>query len=202
VLEHDTTAFDPNRYRYIAPNLNIDNGGHGYAKGLELFFRDKKTVKNLDYWISYSYIDTRRLYQNFPVEATPTFIADHNLNIVAKYFVDKIQTNFSATYTYASGYPYYDPSKPTTSGNFLSEHTPAFNNLALTASYLHTFGRWFSVFYLSIDNIPNYHNIFGYRYLYDAATKQLTTQPLVPALYRSIFVGANFSLSQFKKDEL
>jgi hypothetical protein len=34
------------------------NDGFGDAKGLELFWRDKKTFSNFDYWISYSYLDT------------------------------------------------------------------------------------------------------------------------------------------------
>ena len=90
-------SFDPSNYRFITSDTTtVNNNGHGYAQGLELFFRDKKSVKNLDYWISYSYIDTKRMYANFISEATPTYIADNNLNLVAKYFVDKWQTNFSA----------------------------------------------------------------------------------------------------------
>ena len=90
-----------------------------------------------------------------------------------------------------------------TSSNFLSEKTPDFNNLALTVAYLHSFGKWFTVFYLSIDNITNQHNIFGYRYIYDAnGAPTGGRNPIVPALYRSIFVGVNMSLTQFKKDEL
>ena len=198
VLEHDTAAFDPNSYRIITPYTPVDNGGYGYAQGLELFWRDKKSVKNLDYWISYSYIDTKRKYANFPTEATPTYIADNNLNLVAKYFVDKWQTNFSATYSFATGRPYYNPANPT----FLGDRTPDFNNLALTVAYLHSFGKWFTVFYLSIDNITNQHNIFGYRYTYDNNNIVTGRNPIVPALYRSFFVGVNMSLTQFKKDEL
>ena len=198
ILEHDTIPYDPNSYRVITPyNTIIDNGGSGYAQGLELFYRDKKSVKNLDYWISYSYIDTKRKYSNFPTEATPTFIADHNFSLVTKYFVEKWHTNFSATYSYASGRPYYNPNNPT----FLGDRTPDFNNVALTVAYLHSFGKWFTVFYLSIDNITNQHNVFGYRYSYDNSG-DLVKSPIVPALYRSIFFGINMSLTQFKKDEL
>ena len=197
------STYDPSGYRTIVDTTSVNNSGHGYAQGLELFWRDKKSVKNLDYWISYSYIDTRRLYQNFPYEATPTYIANHNLNVVAKYFVEKWQTNFSATYSFASGRPYYDANFSTvTSSNFLSEKTPAFNNVALTVAYLHSFGKWFTVFYLSIDNITNQHNIFGYRYTYDVNGVPNGRNPIVPALYRSFFVGVNMSLTQFKKDEL
>ena len=37
---------------------SFSNGGFGDAKGIELFWRDRKTFKNVDYWISYSYLDT------------------------------------------------------------------------------------------------------------------------------------------------
>ncbi len=203
VLEqYNHVFFDPNTYRNLSDTITLNNNGHGYAQGFELFYRDKKSLKNLDYWVSYSYIDTRRLYQNYPYMATPTFIANHNLNLVAKYFVNKLNTNFSATYTYASGYPYYNPDKPLNSNTFLSDQTPSFNNLAITVSYLHTFGKWFTVFYLSVDNIANFHNVFGYRYSYDNAGNVTGSTPVVPALYRSVFFGVNMSLTQFKKDEL
>ena len=145
----------------------------------------------MDYWISYSYIDTRRLYKNYPSEVTPDFIAANNLNIIWKYFIDKIQTNISATYSYSTGRPSYN-------NTFQSTMTPAYQNLSVTISYLHTFGHWFSVFYAGLDNIPNYHNVFGYRYSYDGTQRT----PIVPALYRSVFVGVNFSLTKFTKDEL
>ena len=206
ILEKDS-AYDPNAYRIIAPypygNVIPTNGGKGYAQGLELFYRDKKSVKNLDYWISYSYIDTKRKYSNFITEATPTFIATHNFSLVTKYFVDKWHTNFSATYSYASGRPYYNPLTAADTSKFLSDRTPAFNNVALTVAYLHTFGKWFTVFYISLDNITNHHNVFGYRYAYDANGNPTGDRsPIVPALYRSVFFGINMSLTQFKKDEL
>lgn len=206
VLEQSAgnTYFDPNSYRVILDTAHVSNNGYGYATGFELFWRDKKTVKNLDYWISYSFINTKRLYSNYPYEATPPFIANNNLNLVTKYFVDKWHTNFSATYTWASGYPYYNPEAlPITSSNFYANTTPPFNNLAISIAYLHSFGRWFSVFYISIDNVTNAHNVFGYRYNYDNNGNAVgSPSPIVPALYRSIFAGVNISLTQFKKDEL
>ena len=192
------TPFDPNTYRIINNTTFVNNSGYGYAKGAELFFRDKKTVKNLDYWVSYSYIDSRRLYSNYLTEATPSFIANNNLSLVGKYFVDKWQTNFSATYSYASGRPYYNPNNPT----FMGDRTPDFNNVAATVAWLHSFSKWFTVFYFSIDNITNAHNIFGYRYLYGNNGVVDGRSPVVPALYRSVFFGMNMSLTQFKKDEL
>jgi hypothetical protein len=43
---------------------SVGGGGYGHAKGIELFWRDRKTFKNVDYWVSYSYLDTKRDYLN------------------------------------------------------------------------------------------------------------------------------------------
>ncbi|MBE2288272.1 MAG: TonB-dependent receptor [Chitinophagaceae bacterium] len=195
--------YNPNTYRYISPTATVTNGGSGYAQGVELFWRDKKTFKNTDYWISYSYIDTKRQFLNYPIAATPTFIANHNLNLVGKYWIDKIKTNVSATYSYASGRPYYNlPGYLADNTRFLTDRTtPDFNGLSVSLAYLHSFGKWFTVFYLSVENVTNAKNVFGYRYSPDG-NGGYTESKIVPALYRTIFFGVNMSLSEFSKDEL
>jgi hypothetical protein len=184
--------YDPNTSRF--PYGLVDNSGSGYARGAELFWRDRKTLKNLDYWVSYSFIDTRRLYALFPVEATPEFIADHNASLVSKYWIEKWQMSLNATYSYATGRPYYNPVNP----EFLGDRAPDYHNLAFTANYLTNVRGWFTVIYAGVDNIANRRNIFGYRYSTDGQQRY----PQYPALFRSYFVGVNFSLSEFDKDEL
>ncbi len=190
IREQIAGPFNANNFRF--PSGIINNTGYGYAQGAELFFRDRKTVKNGDYWISYSYIDTRRLFKNYVAEAQPTFIATHNLNVVTKYFIEKLQTQVNVTYNYASGRPYYNP----TNTDFLGDRTPDFHNLSMTLNYLTSVNKWFVVVYAGVDNITNQKNIFGYRYANG------TRYPIQPAVYRSVFVGANFSLSAFSLDEL
>jgi hypothetical protein len=192
LVRENTTGFDPNSYRnrYYMP----DNSGHGYAKGAELFWRDKKLIKNVDYWISYSYIDTRRLYKNFLAEATPTFISDHNASLVAKYYIEKWTTQINATYTFATGRPYYNP----IASEFLGDRTPDYHSLSIAVNYLTHIKKWFTVLYAGVDNVTNQHNVFGYRYSADGANRY----PQYPALFRSYFVGAHFSLSEFNRDEL
>jgi hypothetical protein len=193
-----TGVYDPNdAWRVIQPGKRIDNRGYGFAKGAEVFWHDKETIKGLDYWISYSYINTKRLYEDFLKEATPPFVADHNLSIVTKYFVTKWQTNFSLTASYASGRPYYDPGAATTA-SFLGSRTPPFENVSLAVGRLATIQKWFTVIYFGIDNIANHRNIFGYQYSYDDARKF----PVLPAYYRSVLIGINISLSRFDKSEL
>ena len=111
-----------------------------------------------------------------------------------KYFWMKAQTNFSATYSYASGRHYYNPS----SERFLSDKAPAFQNLSLTVSYLTTIKKMFTVVYLSVDNITNHKNVLGYRYSLDGTQRY----EIKPPFYFNVFFGVNFSLREFNKDEL
>jgi hypothetical protein len=192
LIHEKYSAYDPNQYRfYFSP---IDNSGSGYAKGFDVFLRDKKSIPNCEYWISYSFIDTRRLYLTYPVEATPDFVSPNNLNVITKYFINKIQTNISLSYFYASGRTYYNP------GNiiFLGDKAPDYHNLSLSISYLTNIKKMFTVIYLSIDNITDRHNVSGYRYSTDGSFRY----PIVPAAYRTIFFGINMSLTKFNKDEL
>jgi hypothetical protein len=192
-LIHEKNAvYDPNQYRFYFSS--IDNSGSGYAKGFDIFLRDKKSIKYCEYWISYSYIDTKRLYRNYPSKATPEFVSPHNLNIITKYFIDKIQTNISLSYNYASGRTYYNPGNPV----FLGDKAPGYHNLSLSISYLTTIRKMFTVIYLSAENITNQHNILGYRYSADGSARY----PVVPSTYRTIFFGINLSLTKFNRDEL
>ena len=185
-------AYDPNPYRYIYGR--VDNSGNGYAKGVDFFWRDKASIKNFDYWISYSYIDTKRLYENFPEKATPDFASKNNLNVLLKYFIEPLQMAVGVSYAYSSGRPYYDPRSEV----FLGNKTPDYHNLSLNLAYLLTIKNWFAVVYAGLDNITNRKNIYGYRYSMDGNI----LYPIEPPIYRSIFIGASISLSAFNKDEL
>ncbi|MBT8376476.1 MAG: TonB-dependent receptor, partial [Bacteroidia bacterium] len=88
---------------------NFTNSGSGYAQGLDLFWRDNKSIKNVDYWFSYSYLDTKRNFNNFSQSAQPQFANNHNLSLVGKYWVDQLKSQIGISYQYASGRPYTDP---------------------------------------------------------------------------------------------
>lgn len=192
LVRENGVAYNPNAYRFDLGT--VDNSGSGYAQGIDFFWRDRKSIENFDYWISYSFIDTKRLYQNYIAKVTPDYVSDHNLNVIAKYFVMKWQTNFSFSYNYASGRRYYDPNAAT----FLGDKAPDYHNFALTVSYLTTIRKMFTVFYLSVDNITNQKNVLGYRYSPDGMQRY----PVIPPMYRSFFFGVNFSLTEFNRDEL
>ncbi|MFN6074695.1 MAG: carboxypeptidase-like regulatory domain-containing protein [Fluviicola sp.] len=192
LVRENGVAFTPNAFRFDYGM--VDNSGEGYAQGIDFFFRDKKSIKNFDYWFSYSFIDTKRIYQNYINKVQPDYVSTHNLNVVMKYFSMKLQTSFSATYSYTSGRPYYNPNTT----DFLADRAPDFHNLSLTAAYLTTIKKMFTVLYLSIDNVTNQKNVLGYRYSADGSQRF----EIQPPFYFNVFFGINLSLTEFNKDEL
>ncbi len=171
---------------------DTSNAGTGYAKGIELFWRDRKTFKNVDYWISYSFLDTKRNYLFYPFEVQPDFAAKHTASLVVKKYIPKITTNIGLTYSYASGRPYYNPNLP--DSRFMSERTIDFNTLGLSASYLTTVGKAFTVFVLSVTNVFDIKQVYGYRY----STDKLRREEIVPNAPRFLFIGMfmNFGIDR------
>ncbi|MES2328478.1 MAG: TonB-dependent receptor [Bacteroidota bacterium] len=162
-----------------------NNDGSGYAKGIELYWRDKKTIKNLDYWISYSYLDTKRDYLNYPTQMQPNFAADHTASLVMKRFVTQWNTGFNFTYTYATGRPYYLLVKNGTKYNIADQgKTIDYNTLGFSLNYLQNMGKAYGVIVFSMTNVLNSNQVFGYNYGHDGHKEAITT-----AAPRFIFLG-------------
>lgn len=140
---------------YLPSSYN--NTGSGYAKGLDLFMRDKKSIKNGDYWISYSFLDTRRDYRSFPVEAIPTFASKHNLSVVYKHWLGDLRSMPGANFRYSSPRVYNDPN----SDVFNSEKMLPYRSLDLSWSFLY---RQNIIIYGAVTNVLNFKNEFGQRF--------------------------------------
>jgi len=138
-------------------NSVYSNLGSGYASGLDIFWRDNSTIENLDYWISYSYLDTKRDYLNFETKATPTFAPKHNFSAVTKYFVTDWRSQLGFSFTHASGRPYNDPN----TAQFLSKKTKSYNNLSFNWAYLISQQK---ILYFSVNNVLGINNVNGYQY--------------------------------------
>ncbi|ARN78570.1 TonB-dependent receptor [Nonlabens spongiae] len=135
----------------------FSNNGDGYASGLDIFWRDEKSVKNLDYWVSYSYLDTERLSRNFTESATPNFATDHNLSVVGKYWVDDLKSQVGLAFNYASGRPFTNANQE----GFLNDKTKSFQSLDLNWAYLIDDQK---ILYLSVSNVLGRDNVFNYQY--------------------------------------
>ncbi len=185
------------KYFSLVKYMNLDanqlnNTGSGFAKGVELFWRDAQTIKNVDYWVSYSYLDTERDYLNFPSSAVPSFASAHNFSFVYKHFISKLKTQAGFTYSYTSGRSYYNPNNE----NFNADRTPAYHDLSLNLAYL---PKPNLILYFSCTNLLGNDNIFGYQYASSPDVNGVYASRAVrqPA-DRFLFVGVFITISKNK----
>ncbi len=180
--------FDANPQRF--PNGRTDNSGFGDAQGLDVFFRDNKSFKNGQLWVNYSYCDSKRLSGNYLTETQPSFVSNHNLNVIYKQYIAKPMMTVSGTYSFTSGRPYYNPNNPV----FMSDRTPVVHNTSIWVNYLTNIKGNFMVVYFSVDNILGTHNVYNYRYSNDGKTRT----EVRPAAYRMIMLGTFITISKKK----
>lgn len=166
----------------------INNDGEGYAKGIEVFFRDKKTIKNLDYWLSYSFLDTERDYLNYPQKLQPNFAAKHTASLVTKRWITSISTGFNFTYSFATGRPYYNFKYNNNTNKYTIADrgtTKDFHNLGFSANHVRRVGNSYAVLVASVTNVLGSNQVYGYNYSYNGLVKE----PITPPAKRFFFVG-------------
>jgi hypothetical protein len=172
----------------------ITNSGNGYARGVELFWRDNATIKNVDYWVSYSFLDTKRDYLNFPSLAVPSFASAHNFSFVYKHFITALKTQLGFTYSYSSGRTYFNPNKPT--DQFNADKTPSYQDLSANFAYLPKNNL---IIYVSCTNLLGRDNIFGYEYsLQPNAQGEYVSRAVRQPAPRFLFLGVFITLSKNK----
>jgi vitamin B12 transporter len=171
------------------------NDGDGYARGLELFFRDKKTFKNLDYWITYTYLDTRRRYLNYPEKLQPDFATPHTASVAIKKFFPDLNFSANCSYSIATGRPYYDIQNSAAGKTFIFDKgtTKMYNNMNLSFAYLFTmFPKWKNKDYSGIgfgcNNVFGAKQVFGYNYSYTGLVRTPITAPAVRFYYIGLFM--------------
>ncbi|MFN7421075.1 MAG: TonB-dependent receptor, partial [Flavobacterium sp.] len=178
------------------PQFNSDftNRGSGYARGLDVFWRDGKSIKNLEYWVSYSFIDSQRNYRNFPTTVTPNFIAKHSISLVGKYWINDWKSQLSVTQVLSSGRPYNNPNESL----FMNGRTKPFSNLSLSWAYLISSQK---ILYFSVNNILGTQNVLGYEYANTPDANGVFNRRIIePTADRFFFVGFFWTLSDNKKD--
>ena len=171
----------------------FNNNGSGYAKGLDLFYRDNSSVKNLEYWVSYSYIDTKRDYKNYPKEVTPSFVADHSLSIVTKYWINDWRSQVGFTQSFNSGRPYNNPNE----ADFMNGKTKSYSNLSFNWAYLISQQK---ILYFSVSNVLGTDNIFSYDYANNPdSSGQFQRMAVLQPADRFFFVGFFWTISDKKE---
>lgn len=166
------------------------NNGDGYAYGLDLFWRDNKSIKRGEYWISYSYIDAKRNYADYPVEAVPNFSSKHNLTLVYKHWVGSIRSLLGATYRISSPRFYDDPNTP----EFNDQQTLAYQSLDVNCSFLY---RQNVIFYASVSNVLGFKQEFGREYAtVPNANGEYASSAIKPGAKRFFVLGCFITLSR------
>ena len=192
------TARNSNNQDVIANNM-----GYGDAKGIEIFWRDKKTLKNVDYWISYSYLDTKRDFLNFPSAIQPSFATNHTASFVFKRFVLPWKTGFNLSYNFATGRPYYNIAYDNTQGKYAitdQGKTINFNSMSFSINYLPNLGKkdkkTFAVWVLGINNVLNQNQIFTYNYNNNGTRKEAVTPPSRQFVFIGCFLSFGIDRTQ------
>jgi outer membrane cobalamin receptor len=186
----DLVKYDTQNPQY---NSVYTNNGSGFAKGLELYWKDQKSIKNLEYWVSYSYIDSERDYKNFPKQVTPHFVANHTLSVVGKYWIQDWRSQIGATYSFSSGRPYNNPNEL----QFMNGKTKTYNDLSVNWAYLISPQK---ILFFSVSNILGIKNVYGYNYKNTPNINGIfESKAITPTADRFFFVGFFWTISKDKK---
>ncbi|PZX58055.1 TonB-dependent receptor [Algoriphagus chordae] len=170
----------------------LQNAGSGYARGLDVFLRDRNSIKNTDYWISYSFVDSKRIYNQYETKVQPDFAPKHNFSLVVKHFIPTLKSQLGTTYSFNDGYKYTDPNQ---SGEMNSK-TKSYQSLSLSWSYL---PKPNLIIHFAVQNVFGRENIFGYSYASkpneQGVFESLPTGQPAP---RFLFLGIFLTLSKDK----
>jgi hypothetical protein len=145
-------------YSPVAADYN--NDGNGSARGFDLFWRDSESLRGSDYWISYSFLNTSRDYQDYPESVMPSFASAHNFSVVYKRFFTRLKTFGGITYSFASARPYNDMN----STDFMDGRTKPYNDISLNLTYVTTLFSRDCIIHLNITNLLGFDNVYGYQY--------------------------------------
>ncbi|WP_036385746.1 TonB-dependent receptor [Muricauda sp. MAR_2010_75] len=174
-------------------NSNYSNLGKGYAAGIDVFWRDNMSIDNLDYWASYSYLNTERDYRDFAEAATPNFAPEHNFSLVTKYWVNELRSQVGLSYSFGSGRPYDNPNTQ----EFMAEKTKTYNNLSLNWAYLIDQQK---ILYFSVSNVLSFNNVSNYQYAnVPDSTGFYNRRAITPPADSFFFVGFFWTISTNSK---
>lgn len=196
-----TQSINPNSNQNQQIQTAFSNNGDGFAKGLELFWRDKKTFENIDYWVSYSFLDSKRDFLNYPVSLKPNFASEHTISAVAKRFIPKWKTGINLSYTYAKGRPYYDIITQNDKNVIRHEgKLKDYNALNLSFNYLPNLGKKdakaFTIFVLSISNVLGTKNVYGYNFSQNGNRSSTVVPPVNTFVFVGMFISFGVDKTQ------
>ncbi|WP_026956260.1 TonB-dependent receptor [Algoriphagus vanfongensis] len=175
----------------MAP-LDPINEGKGFAKGIDLFYRESRLVKNTDFWVTYSFVDSKRQFDQYSSKVQPSFAPKHNFSIVAKHGFESLQSQLGMSFSMNDGYAYTDPNQ----GEEMNSKTQSFQNLSLSWSYL---PKPNLIIHFAVSNVLGRENVFGYQYAQTPNSSGVyESLPSGQAAPRFLLLGVFLTLSKDK----
>jgi len=177
---------------YAIDASSYNNSGDGYARGFDLFFRDSKTIRNGDFWLSYSLMNSKRDYRDYKLALVPSYLSRHNLSLTYKHYFEFADTYLSAGYSFSSGRPYLNPNM----SEVEQQYTNACHDLGFSIfHFTEIFGK-FTMLFAQISNVLGTDHIYGYRF---ATTPDQAgiyrSEPILPISKRFFLVGIHVSFT-------
>lgn len=174
----------------------VSTSGKGFARGFDILTRGRKIFNRYSYRLTYSYLDTERLFRDYPIQAPITFASKHkaSLNINRSFF--KEDFIIGVTYSYNSGRPYFNPNNTVEAYN--ENTTNAYHNLSANLIYSFKIKNTPVLLISTISNILGNEQTFGYEY---SDVNFSVRRPIQPLYNRFIFVGCYITLGFDKSDE-
>ncbi|MCC5932033.1 MAG: TonB-dependent receptor [Cyclobacteriaceae bacterium] len=180
--------FEGQRFQY----RNIRQRGHGYARGFDVFFRDQKTFKSTDYWITYSFVDSKRQFAGFQSMVQPGFAPRHNASVVIKHFIAPLKSQVGISYVINDGYNYTNPNL----AGEMNARTRGFRDLSLGWSYL---PKPNLIIHLACSNVLGRDNIFGHQFSPTPdESGRYASLPIRQTAPRFVFLGIFLTFSKDK----
>ena len=168
---------------------DLSNDGNGYSRGIEIFWRNDLSKDGLgkDFWVAYSYLDSKRKFKEYSNQIIPSFASMHKLTFVYKNTFnlnnDKGRLSSNMAVTATSGFPYYD------SFNDEQYDSKSYLSFDIGGSYLPDIEDGFLVVFFNISNPFGYRNSYGYNYIDYDTTILNPPQEKLPSSLRSVFIG-------------
>ncbi|MFD2034303.1 carboxypeptidase-like regulatory domain-containing protein [Belliella marina] len=181
-------TFEGQRFNYS----KIEQAGEGFAQGFDFFYRDQKSFKNTDFWITYSFVDSKRQFAMFTEMVQPSFAPRQNASIVVKHFVGKLKSQIGTSFSINDGYTYHDPNFP----GQMNAKTRSFQDLSLSWSYL---PKPNMIIHMACSNVLGRENVFGHQFSGQTNENgRYESSPIGMQATRFLFLGVFITLSKDK----
>ncbi len=162
--------------------------GEGYAKGFDVFWKDSNTFKNFNYWITYTYIDSKRKEMYWDEWVQPSYVAKHNFSVVTKYWIEQWKSQVSMTYNFTTPRHFYNIDTT----DKIVYKSSQIHNVSMSWAYLLSAQK---ILYASVDNLLGRNPVYAYQFTQQGGQPDVIN----PTAKRFVYIGFMWTISSNKK---